>query len=209
MAIPPRLGPEARARLRLAAGHVGRALRYVLFAVRRVGHHLIAAVVAAIVVFEEWGWQPLAALLGKLARFAPIAAIEAVVQRLPPYGALAVFALPSALLLPLKLLALYLIAQGHTGIAAVLFVGAKVVGTAIVARIYMLTERALMQIAWFKRGYDFLMPLKNALVAWARASAVWKYGRLIKAQVKRALAPVIVTVRRELTRILSRFRGIP
>jgi hypothetical protein len=208
MIKPAFLGSGVVAHLRLAAGHGVRALMHLLYAGRVIVRHVIAAVVAAVVLFEEWGWRPLADLLGKLARLAPIAALEARLRTLPPYGALAVFALPSALILPLKLVALYLVAQGHTVFAGLLFVGAKIVGTALVARIYMLTEHALMQIGWFKRGYDTLMPLKHALVEWARDSAAWKYGRLIKSRVKRVLAPTMITVRAQIARLLARVRGV-
>jgi hypothetical protein len=92
---------------------------------------------ALIIVFEEWGWRPLARAIGRLAQLKPIAALEARIVRLPPYGALAVFALPTVLLLPLKFLALFLIATGHTLSAALLFLGAKVLGTAIVARLFV------------------------------------------------------------------------
>mgnify|MGYP007130765397 CR=1 FL=1 len=68
---------------------------------------LFELVVEFIVLFiEEWGWRPLANLLGQLARLKPIAWIEDRIRLLPPYGALVLFALPSASLFPLKLLAL-------------------------------------------------------------------------------------------------------
>ena len=104
---------------------------------------------ALIIVFEEWGWRPLADLLGRLARWRPWAAVESLIIRLPPYAALVVFALPTLLLLPLKLLALLLIAKGQVILAGLLFVAAKVVATALIARLFMLTQPALMQIGWF------------------------------------------------------------
>jgi hypothetical protein len=208
MIKPAFLGSGVVAHLRLAAGHGVRAVVHLGYAGRVIIRHILAAVVAAVVLFEEWGWRPLADLLGRLARLAPIAVLEARLRTLPPYGALAVFALPSVLILPLKLVALYLIAQGHTVVAASLFVGAKIVGTALVARIYMLTEHALMQIGWFKRAYDTLMPLKHALVDWARESAAWKYGRVIKLRVKRAVAPLVVSVRTQVAQLIARFRGL-
>lgn len=172
----------------LALVHLGRAL------VALLGHGL-AAIVALIVVFEEWGWRPLANLLGQLARLKPIAWLEDRIRLLPPYGALVLFALPSASLFPLKLLALYLIAQGKTVLATALFVGAKVVGTALIARLYMLTEHSLMRIGWFKRAYDFLMPYKHALVDWVHESFAWRYGRVVKARMKAAVKPLFLAIR--------------
>jgi hypothetical protein len=138
-------------------------------------------------VFEEWGWRPLADLLGRLARWRPWAAVEAVIIRLPPYGALVVFALPTLLLLPLKFLALILIAKGQVLLAGLLFVAAKVVATALIARLFMLTQPALMQIAWFAWAHDTVMPWKEALTARVRASWAWRVGRVWKERVKRVL----------------------
>ncbi|HEY7083629.1 MAG TPA: hypothetical protein VH519_02345 [Hyphomicrobiaceae bacterium] len=144
--------------------------------------------VALIIVFEEWGWRPLADLLGRLARWRPWAVIEAAITRLPPYAAFIVFVLPTALLLPLKFLALFLIAQGQIFLATLLFIAAKVVATALIARLYILTEPALMQIGWFAWGHDTLMPWKEALTARVRSSWVWREGRLLKQRAKRTIA---------------------
>src|SRR5262245_19249791 len=62
----------------------------------------VEVLVALIILFEEWGWRPLADLVGRLARWRPWAVVEAAITRLPPYVALIVFVLPTTLLLPLK-----------------------------------------------------------------------------------------------------------
>lgn len=141
-------------------------------------------VLALIVLFEEWGWRPLVALLGWLASFAPIAAVERFIAKLPPYGALAVFALPTSLLLPLKFVAVWLLAGGHVASATALFIGAKVASTALIARIFMLTKPALLRIGWFARAYNWFMPWKEALFTQIRTSFVWRYGRMVKNRIK-------------------------
>lgn len=202
----------------------GRALWLIVRAPIVAALQIIAAL---IVLFEEWGWKPLSDVLAYLARFAPLAAIERWIARLPPYGALAVFALPSALLLPLKFVAMWLLATGKYWTATVLFAGAKVASTALVARIFTLTKPALMQISWFVRAYDWFVPWKDALFEQIRASWVWRYGRIVKARalqhLKRnwttirpkaaaMLAPVIERVRhagRGLFVLLKRLLGRP
>src|SRR5690606_32038790 len=159
------------------------------------------------IVFEEWGWRPLAAALAQLARLKPVAWIEAKIQLLPPYGALLVFGAPSLLILPLKLVAVYLIASGREVAATALFIGAKVVGTAIVARLFQLTEGQLLRIPWFARAYGALMPWKGALTAWVRASWPWRYGRLLKERARRMLMPLARVLRAEVAKILMRVRG--
>ena len=55
-----------------------------------------------VLVFEEWGWRPLSAFIARLAKYAPIAAVERLIANLPPYAALFAIALPTVLLVPLK-----------------------------------------------------------------------------------------------------------
>lgn len=155
--------------------------------VRPVLKGALEFLLALIVVFEEWGWRPLAELLGWFARWRPWAILETYVVRLPPYVALVVFVLPTTLLLPLKLIAVFLVAQGHYMLAALLFAFAKVVATALVGRLFMLTQPALMQIGWFASGYDTVIPWKDALVARVRASWAWRVGRLWKERARRVV----------------------
>jgi hypothetical protein len=135
---------------------------------------------ALIILFEEWGWRPLSNLLGRLAKFAPIAALERFIAGLPPYGALAALGLPASLLLPLKFLAVWLLANGHFLTATLLFIAAKVASTALLARIFILTKPSLMQIGWFAQAFNWFMPWKDALYAQIRESWVWRYGRIVK-----------------------------
>jgi hypothetical protein len=143
---------------------------------------------ALIIVFEEWGWRPLADLLGRLARWRPWARCEVAIARLPPYAALLAFALPTLLLLPLKFVALFLIARGQLMLASALFIAAKVVATAMVARLFELTQPALMQIGWFAWAHDTVMPWKEALTERVRSSWPWRIGRVWKERLRRHLA---------------------
>jgi hypothetical protein len=190
---------DAGARARAAAGH---ALRSALGALRLAGAALAAfwrlarpalrwtlqVLLALLILLEQWGWEPLADLLGRLARWQPWAQAETAIARLPPYAALVAFALPTTLLLPLKFLALFLIARGHLVLAGLLFAAAKVVATALVARLFMLTQPALMQIPWFAWAYDRFIPWKNALEDYVRSSYVWRVARVWKERARRAAA---------------------
>ena len=195
--------------MRRLAVHVRRAVRALVRILGRVARTGLQVVLALVILFEEWGWRPLAELLGRLARWRPWARVETAIARLPPYAALLVFVLPSALLLPLKFLALLLVARGQWLLAALLFAAAKVGATALVARLFMLTQPALMQMRWFAWGYDTLMPWKDALVERVRASTVWRLGREIKQRVRRALAGRLRPARRWLAEILGRRRLPP
>jgi hypothetical protein len=144
----------------------------------------LGVVLALVVLFAEWGWRPLAALLGQLRHLALVTRLENWLQTLSPYGALAAFIIPTLFLLPLKVLALYFIAHGQKLAALGLLAVAKLGGTALVARLFMLTSPQLMRIAWFARLHDQIMPWKDALYAQIRTSWAWRYGRMLKTKVK-------------------------
>ena len=74
---------------------------------------LAAWPLALVILFEEWGWEPLQRGLARLGRALGLAWLEAAIGRLPPYAALAVLLLPSLLLLPVKLSALWLIGRSQ------------------------------------------------------------------------------------------------
>ncbi|MGL4395253.1 MAG: hypothetical protein ACRCS9_01820 [Hyphomicrobium sp.] len=168
----------------IAAWSVREVLRTAWHLIRQPILFALQIVAALIVLFEEWGWKPLSDLLGWLARFKLIAVLERWIAGLPPYAALVVFALPTTLLLPLKLVAMWLLAKGQVMAAGGLFVGAKIASTALVARIFMLTKPALLRLAWFNRAYSWFIPWKDHLFALIRASWVWRYGRMVKTRVR-------------------------
>lgn len=163
--------------IRLAAWSLWRGLSAVLLTALQV-------VAALFVLFEEWGWRPLSNLLARLAQFRLWARLESAIAGLPPYAALVVIALPSTLLFPLKFVAVYLVANGHLVAATALFVAAKIVSTALIARLFLLVKPALMQIPWFVALHDRFVPWKDAVFARIRSSWVWRYGRMAKTAVR-------------------------
>jgi hypothetical protein len=202
---PPRRGLKRTA---ARAGAVAYAALRVIRVARAVAKTTLEVLLALVIVFEEWGWKPLAALLAQLARLKSIAALEAAVQALPPYPALLVFLLPSALVFPLKLLSLWLIATGHLVLAGLLFVAAKVVGTALLARIFQLTQPKLMQLVWFARVYGIFIPWKDALVARVKGTPVWQAAATATARAKQTVKLAWSRVKPLAQTALERLRGI-
>jgi len=150
---------------------------------------------ALIVLFEQWGWRPLSALLARLARFPLWAKTEQIIAGLPPYGALFVLAVPSVVLIPAKLIGVYMFATGHFFVAIAVIFMAKIASTALIARIFMLTQAQLMQIGWFARAYNVFMPWHDAWAEWIRTSWVWRYGRVVKWRVRNYLRAMWLRVR--------------
>jgi len=142
---------------------------------------------ALLILFEEWGWEPLQRAVAAIGRWPGFRWIEGWVRGLPPYAALALFALPALALLPIKLAALWAIRQGHALLGLTVIIIAKLVGTAIVARLFTLTHDALMRLAWFARLYARWSAWKAELLAWVHASAAWRAAQSLSASVRAVL----------------------
>ncbi|MEJ6023236.1 hypothetical protein [Ramlibacter sp. PS4R-6] len=148
---------------------------------RSLVRRFFVAVFALLLLFEEWGWEPLAALLARLGRLPFFAWLERRIRALPPYAALAAFFAPALLLVPIKLAALWFIAQGHGGWGLAVLVAAKIAGTALVARLFALTQPTLMQLAWFARWYPRWKGWKDRVIAEVKGSPGWQAVQRAKA----------------------------
>jgi hypothetical protein len=109
----------------------------------------LALIGMILVLFEEVLWGLTGGLMRLLGRFAPIARLEGHIRRLPPVLALPLFILPWAIMLPVKLGALWLIAMGKIIKGTLLFVGGEAFGVAFLARLYELCRPALHRWPWF------------------------------------------------------------
>jgi hypothetical protein len=137
---------------------------------KSIAHALWSAVVGlATLVFivEEWLWDTLKTGMAAFGRLPGIRRIESWIGRLPPAGAAFFFALPTTLALPVKLIALHQITQGHLVRGTLVIIAAKVLATALFARMYMLTQPALMQVRWF-------VAMRAAVLRWRD----WAYAQI-------------------------------
>jgi hypothetical protein len=124
---------------------------------------------ALVFLFEAWLWDHLRPVVGwvvdliawkKLqARFA------AAISHLSPYPTLLIFLVPIVLLFPLKLLGLWMLANGSWLGAMAVLAFAKMMSVGVTAFIFEVTKPKLMQLGWFRWLYA------KALVclAWAHA----------------------------------------
>jgi hypothetical protein len=150
---------------------------------RKLLRNTFTAIIALVLLFEEWGWEPLAALFARLARLPFFAWLEQRVRLLPPYAALVALCLPALALLPVKIAALYFIARGHGGMGLAVLLAAKFIGTALLAWLFALTQPTLMRLAWFARWYPRWKAWKDRVMDDVRRSAVWQAARRMKASV--------------------------
>jgi len=146
---------------------------------------LLLGPLALWLLFEEWGWEPLAACFAALGRLPVWRQLERLVVRLPPWAALLVFGVPVLALVPIKLLAVYLFSKGHFTLGLGLLLTAKLAGTALVARLFQLTQPTLMQLAWFAAAYIRWKTWKDQILRQVRSLWLWRLGRQLKWRLKK------------------------
>ena len=145
----------------------------------RLVRGLMLGLAAMVLFLEEWGWRPLTAWAARLAKWPPIARLEARIVGMQSRWALVLFLVPAVLLFPVKLLARWLIHAGSTALGLSVIVAAKVLGTALVGRLFILTEPQLMQIAWFARAMGWWRATKARVKAAIAESAWWRNVRVV------------------------------
>lgn len=59
-----------------------------------------SGLLALLILFEEWGWVPLQRVLAHIGRWPGLRWVEGWVRTLPPWGAVAVFVLPTTCCCP-------------------------------------------------------------------------------------------------------------
>ena len=160
-------------------------LRPVWVALKTVGRWAVAL----LILFEEWGWTPLARALGCLARWPAVGRLERRVAGLEPRVALAVLFVPAVALLPIKIGALWLVGLGRVAIGLTLLVMAKILGTAVVARLFQLTQPQLMRMGWFARVYGRWFAWKTRAVASLVESPGWIAARGLVTRLRALWAP--------------------
>jgi len=154
---------------------------------RRVLGGTLAVIAALWIFLEEWLWDAMHACMAWLGKLPPVHWCENLIASLPPRVALIAFLIPAAILLPFKVAALWLIAHGHGVYGLWVFVIAKVVGTAFLARIFALTKTALLSIGWFARSYHAVIRWKERLYACVQALPAYRRAHALMQAVKRRL----------------------
>jgi len=138
---------------------------------------------ALVFLFEAWLWENLRPIVGWIVdriRWETLRArVAQWIDHLPPAATFLVFLVPVVLLLPLKIMGLWMLAHGSwLGAMATLAI-AKVVSMGVTAFIFDVTRPKLLQLAWFRGLYDHVIawlekahalvdPIKAELHAWLR-----------------------------------------
>ena len=138
---------------------------------------LLVPIAAAIVFFEQFLIKYLNVAMAAFARLPWVARFEAWLATLPPWGAFIAFIGPSTLILPVKLSAVWFVMHGYYTTAVVVVVVAKLVATALLARLYRILRPTLMTIGWYARVDTWFFAWRDWIYAFVRALPAWQKAR--------------------------------
>jgi hypothetical protein len=149
---------------------------------------------ALLFLFEAWLWDSLQPVVGRIVNVIPWGKIKPAfirwVDRLSPRATLVVFAIPFIVLLPVKFLELWLLANRQWIAAILVLVSAKIVGLGITAFIFDATRDKLLQMAWFRRLYEFFLWARN----WAHEK-IAPVARQLKEWSHQTIDPIVRRLR--------------
>src|SRR5262245_35376901 len=150
---------------------------------------------AILFLIEAWLWDHLQPVVAWVVERLPLKRLKAKIavwiRHLPPTATLIVFIVPAALLLPFKLLAVWLMARGEFISATGLLIVAKLVGVGITAFIFDAARERLLLIAWFRWLYwrviawrdwahAIVDPIKRRIRRYARIFAPRRTSRAVR-----------------------------
>jgi hypothetical protein len=134
----------------------------------------------AIWMLEELLWDVLNWIEERIAFLHLVRIIEQWVAARTPWQAAVLMLTPAAVLFPAKILGLWLLTSGHALAGLGMILLAKVIGTAIVARMYRLCKDALLTLSWFAWGHRLVLRFS----VWMHTTDAWRTAMHWKAVVR-------------------------
>lgn len=161
---------------------------------KRLLQVLLLPIAAGIVFFEQTLIRYLNVMMAAFARWPPVARFEAWLVTLPPWAALGAFVGPSALILPVKLSAVWFVIHGHYSLAVGIVVAAKLAATALLARLYRLLRPSLMKIGWYARLDTRFFDWRDRAYEFVRALPAWQAAQALVRRLRARVAELVSTL---------------
>ncbi len=172
-------------------------LREIKNLLRRAVRIVLIVLAAIWMLFEDWVWDSILAVMEKIARLRAVQSFEAFIKRQNQYFLLTLFFFPFLVMIPAKLFGLYLIANGKLLRGVSIFVLSKVTITALVTRLFIISKDKLLLIKSFAAFYHWLTAKKEWLYSEVRKLRAWQIAKEIVSKTKHKLKMIIHQLRKE------------
>ena len=120
---------------------------------------------AILFLIEAWLWDHLEPIVARIVAVIPWQRLKALLARriatLSPTATLIVFLIPVVVIVPFKVLGLWLVAEGYWVHAAGMLLLAKLAGLGTTAFVFDACRDKLLQLMWFRLLYESLLALRD------------------------------------------------
>lgn len=154
---------------------------------KRATRLLLILLVALWMLFEDWVWDTIVALMKVVGRLKTVSRFERFLARQNQYVLLTLFTFPFIIMIPAKIYGLYLISIGQVVRGVTIFVVAKGLITALVTRLFIISQDKLLMIRSFAVFYYWFKEKKEWLYAEVRKLPAWQAAGEWIARLKRRL----------------------
>jgi hypothetical protein len=152
---------------------------------------LFVPIAAAIVFIEETLLRYLGLAMAAIAKWPPVARLEAWLRGLPPWAALLAFVAPSLLVIPIKLSAVWFAFHHRYGLSLASVVIGKMMATALVARLYQVLRPTLVKMSWYLRAETWVFGWRDRLYGFVRSLAAWQRAKALIQNARRWMRKMV------------------
>lgn len=144
--------------------------------------------IAMWVLAEDVFWSVCERLMAFVVRWEWLKVLEKKIASFGPYTALAMFLIPGLVLIPFKLSGVFLMGHGHYVLGLIMFLLAKLAGTAIGARLFVILKPSLMKLPWFAKYFTKFIDWKTRVIVFAKSSYAYRVVVVYKKLARKMLA---------------------
>lgn len=140
------------------------------------------------ILFEEWVWFKLLRWMKALASLPVFKQIESVIREQNRWVSLILFIIPELAFIPVKLGVVWLFGNNHAYFGVILFIAAKLTGTALFAWMYSVTEAKITQFVFVCYIRDLVLRVRSWAHNWIQQKEAYKKTKLFIATIKQQMA---------------------
>ena len=149
-------------------------LKRVLFKPVAIFFMLIAVFV---VFFEEWLWFRLLKVMNAITSLPFVKGIDGFVRRQNKWVSIFLFLIPELIFVPIKFGVVWLFGNNHYYTGILVFVFAKIAGTALFAWTYSTTEPKITEFAFVRFIRDKILAIRSWAHAWLNANQYYQEAK--------------------------------
>jgi hypothetical protein len=157
---------------------------------RRVLLRAAEALVGLYVVLDDIFTPVFRPVVRWVVTFPLVLRLQQFAAELPPYGILALMAVPFVLGEPAKLYGLYMVGTGHWVTGLVVLGIAYLATIVLVERVYTAGKDKLRTISWFAFVMDWLVAVRDHVHEWAKTTNIWAAAEQLMRSVRAAYPQV-------------------